>query len=132
MNALLRFIGVDLVDLKRRTYWLVGGGIIAAIFGAMTFAFLAVAVFIALVEKIGPLDAALAVAGGCFLISVIVLAVALTVAHRTRRDVGASMRASTVAALSPTMVRLAARHTGIAGAIAVIVATFAYMEGRRR
>jgi hypothetical protein len=132
MSGLLRFIGIDLDDIKRRTLWMIGGGIIAAIFVAITFGFLAFAAFLALCETFSPLNAALMVAGGAFVIAVLTFIIAAAFARRTRKDVDAAVRASTVAALSPTIVRLAARHTGIAGAIAVIVATLAYMEGRKR
>lgn len=132
MSGLLRFIGIDLGELKRRAVWMIGGGIIAAIFITITFGFLAFAAFLALSETLSPLNAALIVAGGSFLIAALIFGIAAVFARRTRENVDAAVRASTVAALSPTIVRLAARHTGIAGAIAVIVATLAYMEGRKR
>lgn len=132
MTGLLRFIGIDLSDLKRRTIWMIGGGIVAAIFITITFGFLALAAFLALCESLSPLNAALIVAGGTFIVAVLILVIAAAFARRTRGDVDAAMRASTIAALSPTIVRLAARHTGVVGAIAVVVATLAYMEGRKR
>lgn len=132
MSGLLRFIGIDLDDIKRRSMWMIGGGVIAAIFVTITFAFLAFAAFLALCETVTPLNAALIVAGGAFVIAILIFLIAAAFARRTREDVDAAVRASTVAALSPTIVRLAARHTGVVGAIAVIVATLAYMEGRKR
>jgi hypothetical protein len=132
MNGLLRLIGIDLGDLKRRTYWLIGGGILAAIFGTIACGFLALAAYLALIETMLPVHAALTVAGGSMVLVLIVAAIAAIVAHRARREVNAAVRASTIAAFSPTLFRLAARHTGIAGAVAVIVATLAYMEGRKR
>jgi len=111
---------------------MVGGGVIAAIFAAMTFGFLGVAVYVTLLEQMTPLSAALFTAGGCFVICVLTLVISMHFARSARKEAGAAMRSSAVAALSPTMIRLAARHTGVVGAVAVIVATLAYMEGRRK
>jgi len=111
---------------------MVGGGILAAIFAAMTFGFLGVAAYVTLLEQMTPLSAALITAGGSFVICVLILIISMRFAGASRKEATSAMRSSAVAALSPTMIRLAARHTGVAGAVAVIVATLAYMEGRRK
>ena len=132
MNSIFRLIGLDMSALKRRAIWLVGGGLIAAIFASLTFMFLGVALYTKLVEDMTPLSAALIVAGTAFVLCLIALFVTMQAAGRASQQVNVAVKTSTVAALSPTMVKLAARHTGVAGAVAVIVATLAYMEGRRK
>lgn len=132
MNMIFRLIGLDFSDLKRRGMWMVGGGFVAAIFATLTFGFLGVAVFVALLDHMTPLSAALITAAGSFVICIVVLLITMRFAGAAKTDANAAMRTSAIAALSPTMIRLAARHTGIAGAVAVVVATFAYLEGRRR
>jgi hypothetical protein len=132
MNSIFRLIGLDFSGLKRRGLWLVGGGIIAAIFAGLTFEFLGVALYVTLSVRMTDLSAALIVAGVALCLCVLTLAITARAAGSAKKDLNAAMRTSAVAAFSPTMIRLAARHTGVVGAVAVIVATLAYMEGRRK
>jgi Na+-transporting methylmalonyl-CoA/oxaloacetate decarboxylase gamma subunit len=132
MNSIFRLIGLDFSGLKRRGLWMVGGGVLAAIFAALMFEFLAVALYVTLDERMTALSAALIVAGVAFVLCLITLAVTTWAMGRAKRELNSAVKTSAIAAFSPTMVRLAARHTGVAGAVAVIVATLAYMEGRRK
>jgi len=132
MNSIFRLIGLDFSGLKRRGLWMAFGGVLAAIFAALTFEFLGVALYVTLNDRMTALLAALIVAGIALVLCLITLAVTAWAMGRARRDLNSAMKTSAVAAFSPTMVKLAARHTGVAGAVAVIVATLAYMEGRRK
>jgi hypothetical protein len=80
------------------------------------------AAYLALLERLPPWQAALAVAGGAFFVAVVGLAIAFALLGRTTRQVNVAVRSSALALIAPAAARIAHTQCAIDGGIAGLAA----------
>ena len=126
MSGPMSALGVPEGVIGRRFRMVVLGLALGGVAAAVTLAFLALAAYLALLDRLPPWQAALAVAGGAFIVALVALAAALSLLGRTTRQVNVAVRSSALALIAPAAARIAmhnARLTaGIAGLAAALIA----------
>ncbi|TBW40384.1 hypothetical protein EYW49_04155 [Siculibacillus lacustris] len=130
MSLVSRLIGLDGGDLRRRAGLIAAGAAFVGVLVTVTTVFLALALHASLIDRFGPVQAALVVAGIGAVAAIVVAALTAAAMNRARTAVGTAVRASAFATLAPPAVSLALRHVGVTAVVAIAAAAF--LAARRR
>jgi hypothetical protein len=120
MSGLLAGSGLEGGVLTRRMQWILAGLAIGLLLLALTLGFLTFAAYLALLERLAPWQAALAVAGGALLIAAILLLSAARSLRKTAIRVQTAVKTNAVAAVAPTALRFASRNAGLSVKLAAL------------
>jgi hypothetical protein len=122
MSGVLSSLGMPEGVIGRRVRIVIIGFVLGGLATAVTLAFVALAAYLALLDRLPPWQAALAVAGGACLIAITALAVAVRSLNKTSRQVNVAVRSSALALLAPAVARFAAHNARLTGAVAGLAA----------
>ncbi len=126
MSGLISSLGMPEGVIGRRFRIVLAGLVLGGVATAVTLGFLALAAYLALLERLQPWQAALAVAGAAFLVAIVALVTAFGLLGRTTRQVNTAVRSSALALIAQAAARMAAHNArltaGIAGLAAALIA----------
>lgn len=126
MSGLISSLGMPEGVIGRQFRIVLAGLVLGGVATAVTLGFLALAAYLALLERLQPWQAALAVAGAAFLVAIVALVTAFGLLGRTTRQVNTAVRSSALALIAQAAARMAAHNArltaGIAGLAAALIA----------
>ncbi len=108
------------VALSRRIALIVAALGVGAALLALALVFLAFAGYLALLERLAPWQASLAVAGGALVIAALLFALAFRSAGRTVDQVQLAVKSNALAVAAPVALRLLARNARLAASVAAL------------